>query len=263
MGSILDDLIRIKSSKQEDDLLKLLDEIPVYEKLSADEKLKDLRHSEITRKKCPMLAGFIDGNMYERTLADLAANVYLQIEGAIPAILQTVAIKTLKQQKQMEVLQSGIAQVEYRELTEYDHEEMKDMVAAVFTKKQQDVTIAVVIVRAPNGYTMYHGTYSTGKAGGEAKSIYVPLAVKGEHGILTMESYSVLGNNGYTFAIYRNSQSVYDVMIGPSNELYLMQGGNAVITYPIPWEEVNALHMAKKDPQAFAELVTSIIESVV
>ena len=47
--SILDDLIRVKTNQQDDDLLKMLDEIPVYEKLSVDEKLKDLKNSEICR----------------------------------------------------------------------------------------------------------------------------------------------------------------------------------------------------------------------
>ena len=62
--SILDDLIRVKTNQQDDDLLKMLDEIPVYEKLSVDEKLMDLKNSEVTRKKCPLLAGFADGKLY-------------------------------------------------------------------------------------------------------------------------------------------------------------------------------------------------------
>lgn len=50
---VLDDLIKIKSVKQEDDLLKLLDEISIYEKLSANEAFKDLKTSKITREKMP------------------------------------------------------------------------------------------------------------------------------------------------------------------------------------------------------------------
>lgn len=260
--SALNDLIRIKTSKQEDDLLKMLDEIPVYEKLSADEKLRDLTKSEVTRKKCPLLAAFADGKLYETILAELVSNIYLQIEGNIPNILITATDKTPKQQKQMEILQNGIVRVEYRDLTEYDHESMKDLLAAVFTKNIQDAVTAVLIVRESRGYKMYHGTYTAKDANKSDKSVSTPLIVKGKHGVFIMNSYSVLGNNGYRFGSYKDQYATYDVMIGPDGILYLING-DSVIPYSIPTHEQNILNMAKKDPQEFAEMVTSIIESVV
>lgn len=261
--SVLNDLIRIKTNKQEDDLLKMIDEIPVYEKLSVDEKLKDLKTSAITRAKCPMLAGFIDGNLYETLLADLVSNVYLQIEGHIPHILLSAAERSLKQQKQMEVLQKGIARIHYRDLIEYDHKIMKKLVAAVFTKQDQSVTTAAVIVKEPDGYTMYHGTYDSANKGNANMGMYKPLIVRGQSGVFTMNTYSVLGNNAYRFGSYMNDKFQYDVMIGLHNELYLMNGDITVSVHHIGWEDHNALNMAKKDPKAFAETITSIIESVV
>ena len=261
--SILNDLIKVKSSQQEDDLLKLFDEIPVYEKLSVDEKLRDLRTSEATRAKCPLLAGFADGNLYETILADLAANVYLQIEGTIPGVLLVAGKKTEKQLKQMAVLQTGIARVSYFELETYDHETMKDNLAAVFTRKGQNMVIACLIVKATHGYSMYHGEYSMNEEEAPASSVSAPVVVRGEHGMFTMHSYSVLGNNGYRFGTYQGIDIIYDVMIGPDRELYLMDGDIVAAVYPIPYEESNSLNMAKKDPDEFAKLVTSIVESVV
>lgn len=260
--SILNDLIKIKTNKQDDDLINMIDEVPVYEKLSVDEKLRDLKTSTITRSKCPMLAGFIDGNLYETLLADLVSNIYLQIEGRIPNILLSAAERTMKQQKQMEVLKMGIAHVHYSDLTEYNHELMKELVAAVFTKQEQNYTIAAIIVKEPDGYTMYHGTYST-DTGKCDKIINMPIVVRGKSGIFTMNTYSVMGNNGYRFGLYMNENISYDIMIGIDNELYLMNGNIVVSVHSMSREDRNALNMVKKDPKEFAEKITSIIESVV
>lgn len=260
---VLDDLIRIKSSKQEDDLLKMLDEIPVYEKLSVDENLRDLKNSSVTRAKCPMLTGFVDGKIYETVLTELVSNVYLQIEGAIPEILSTAAEKSLKQQRQMEILGASIAHVEYCELTQYDHEKMKNRLAAVFTKPCQDVVTAVLIVREPGGYKMYHGTYMVKETGTFDIGVSEPLVVKGEHGMLIMDSYSVLGNDGYRFASYKNPRISYDVMIGPDGVMYLLNGNRTEITFHISESQRNHLNLAKKDPQEFAKLLIAIIEDVI
>ena len=260
--NVLDDLIKIKTNKQDDDLLKMLDEIPVYEKLSVDEKFKDLKHSEITRKKCPLLAGFTDGKVYETVLADLAANVYLQIEGNIPLVLQSAAEFTVKKQKQLEILRTGIARVEYRDLLEYDHLTMKAFLTAVFLKKHNGVNIVAIIVRRQGGYVMYHGTYITDEKGKDRAERFEPIMIKGKKGILTMESYSMLGNNGYPFARYLTGEVHYDVMVGPDSELYLMNGVN-ISTYEISGEDKNTLNMAKKDPISFAKEITAIIEKVV
>ena len=78
-----------------------------------------------------------------------------------------------------------------------------------------------------------------------------------------MESYSILGNNGYPFATYRNRETLYSVMIGPEKELYLIKEDKTYVTYPIPPEEQNVLNTAKKDPNLFAGQVIRIIESVI
>lgn len=260
--NVLDDLIRIKANKQDDDLLKLLDEVPVYEKLAVDEKLKDLKNSEITRRKCPLLAAFVDGHMYETVLADLAANVYLQIEGEIPLVLQTASELSMKKQKQLEILQKGIAAVSYRDLMDYDHSTMKAFLTAVFVKKHNNANIAALIVKQTDGYTMFHGTYIADEKGKSADCIYTPLAIKGKKGILAMDSYSVLGNNGYPFAHYSRDAVRYDVMIGPDGILYLMNG-LLVNSYELHYADRNALNMAKKDPAGFAKELVSVIERVV
>lgn len=258
----MDDLIRIKSSAQEDDLIKILDEITIYEKLSVDEKLKDLKSSDVTRKKCPLLAAFTDGKIYETILAELAANVYLQVEGQIPDVLMAVVEISPKWQKQKEALQSGITRVEYRDLMEYCHETMKDSLAAVFTKRENNVSTAVIIVKEPNSYTMYHGNYMEINEKVTVANKAKPIVVRGKRGIFVMDNYSVLGNNGYRFARYTARDITYDVLIGPDDILYLVNKNNT-LSHMISHEEKNAIAMAKKDPDMFADLVTSIIESVV
>lgn len=260
--SALNDLIRIKSKRQEDDLLKILDEMSAYEKLSADESFKDLKKSEITRKKCPLLAGYADGEIYETMLAEIAANIYLQIEGQIPDVIQAAAEYTPKKQRQLEILRKSIVQVEYRDLTEYHHEYMKEKLIAVFTKKYQYMALAMLIVKNQN-YCIYHGTYQVQESDQISKSLYAPTTYRGEKGIFTMESYSILGNNGYPFATYRNRETLYSIMIGPEKELYLIKEDKTYVTYPIPPEEQNVLNTAKKDPNLFAGQVIRIIESVI
>lgn len=260
---VLDNLIRVKASAKEDDLLKMLDEVLIYEKLSADEKLRDLKNSEVTRKKCPLLAAFVDGDMYAAILADLVANVYLQIENRIPQVLATVSERSSKQQKQMEILQHGITHVGYMGLTDYDHEMMKGHLSAVFTAQVQDIITAAIIVKGIDGYVMYHGTYQVKENAPDSYITHKPVLMKGTHGILTLNNYSVLGNNGYPFGYYTDwNGSRYDVMLGPDRVMYLV-GGGRTITHMMSDEENNVLNRAKQEAQEFAKAVVSVVESVV
>ena len=260
--NVLDDLIKIKKNTQNNDLIKLLDEVAAYDKLSADKTLKDLKNSEITRKKCPLLAGFVDGKFYETILAELAANVYLQIEGQIPVILETATERSLKQQKQIEILQTGIARVEYHELTDYNHETMSPFLAAVFTSHTDNAVTAAIIVKQDNKYKMYHGTYTVIEEEKVSEVIAKQITVNGDHGNFIMNSYSILGNNGYRFGYYTDNQTIYDIMISPDNVLYLINGED-ITTRAINNEEKNILNEAKTTPETFASVVTSLIESVV
>lgn len=260
---VLEDLIRIKTNKKDDDLLRLIDEVPVYEKLSMDESLRDLKTSAVTRAKCPLLAGVADGKMYESILADLAANVFLQIEGYIPDVLNTPVDRSEKKQKQRDILQQGITRVEYRELAEYNHEEMSNILVAVFMDRKPPAVTAALVTKGPGGYVMYHGTYMSEKEEEGTRMNMLPaLCVKGMYGAFVMSSYSVLGNNGYPFGRYSTKDAVYEVMIGPPNILYLTAGISET-AHIIPQAEHNALNMLKGDPEAFARKVTEIIESVV
>lgn len=261
--SVLNDLIRIKTSRQEDDLVKMLEEIPVYEKLSVNEQFRDLKTSEITRAKCPLLAGFVDEHPYELILGDLIANIYLQIEDYIPHLLMKTVERTPKQQKQFEILQKGIANVEYKELIEYDHETMAEHVTAVFTNRRKGAVIAVIIVRVQNGYEMYHGSYVLDENSRITVKTLSPVMTKGKKGVLVMEIYSMLGNNAHPFARYTNEKESYDVMIGLDGKLYLIKDDGESIEHKISHEEHNRLNMAKKKIEKYAEEVIAIIESVV
>lgn len=259
---VLDDLIKIKTAKQEDDLLKLLDEIPVYEKLSVDPMLADLKNSDITRKRCPLLAGFKDGNLYETLLADLAANVYLQIENRIPDVLMNEVGLSEKQEKQKEVLKNGISRIEYRDIMEYDHDEMGKLVAAVFTKREGLICTVAIVVKIPDGYVMYHGCYTTDTEEENNVIMKHPIIVRGAGGIFSMNNYSMLGNNAYRFGTYSYDSGTYDVMLGMEGELYLMNGEQPIV-YKLPHALMNRIYMAKSDPYLFAEAITNALESVV
>lgn len=261
--SILDDLLKVKKSAKENDLINFIDEVPVYEKLSVNDKFKDLKSSEVARNKCPMLAAFTDGKAYETILADLVANIYMHMEGRIPEVLRSVAERTPKQQKQFEILQSGIAHVSYYDLTQYDHEIMSESVAAVFTKEDKGVVTTAIIVRSTDGYEMYHGIYTVG---GDVKNVISrlePIIIQGQRGVFTMGTYSMLGNNAYQFGTYNTGQVSYGVMISLEEELFLMNRENVAMNYKMTYTEANTLNRAKRDPEEFARRVLSIIESVV
>ena len=59
--SSIETLIRIKKQAQTDDLVRLLDEVADYEKLSKAAAFRDLRTSEVAKKKLPLLAGAYAG----------------------------------------------------------------------------------------------------------------------------------------------------------------------------------------------------------
>lgn len=259
---VLDDLIKIKTAKQEDDLLKLLDEIPIYEKLSVDKNLADLKNSDVTRKRCPLLAGFKDGKLYEILLADLAANVYLQIENRIPDVLMSAVNFSAKQERQKEVLKHGITRIEYRDITEYDHDELSALVAGVFTKREGTACTIAIVVKMPDGYVMYHGCYMGDKTEKDGTVKNNPIIIRGSKGIFTMNNYSMLGNNAYRFGTYSCMNGTYDVMLGMEGELYLMNGEQPMV-YELSHALMNRIHMAKSDPRLFAEAITIALESVV
>lgn len=261
MGA-LDDLIKIKKTKSDDDLIKLLDEISVYEKLSVDKRFRDLKQSEVARKRCPLLAGFADGKLYETILADLASNVFLQIEGNIPDVLLIAMEQSEKRRRQMDILKTGITRVIYEELTEYDHESMAKLVVAVFTKQYEGASLAVIITKAATGYVMYHGSYVTDEQDQTADVPCPPVAAKGSRGLFTMRTYSILGNNGYWFGKYRTDGHTYEVMIGPDGVLYMREQGR-VLAFELHPEELNSMRLAKGDPDQFAVAVTEIIERTV
>lgn len=261
MGA-LDDLIKIKTSKQDDDLIKVIEEISIYEKLSVDKKLRDLKTSEVTRKKCPLLAGFMDGNLYEMVLMDLMANVYLQIEGSVPEVLNGITEQSEKKQKQISILQAGITRVTYRDLTEYDHESMAKLVSAVFVNRVGTAATAVIITKSASGFVMYHGAYTTSADEQPIGMAYEPIAVTGTRGSFTLFSYSVLGNNGYRFGKYQSADASYDVMLSPEGMLYLIDG-TRTLPFALEWAARGELVREKGDPKSFAAEMVKIIEGLV
>lgn len=261
--SILDDLIKIKTCAQEDDLIKMLDEIPVYEKLSVNEEFRDLKSSAITRSKCPMLAAFVDGNAYETILGELIANIYLHIENNVPDMFRTAIERTPKEQKQFEILEQSLICITYHMLSEYDHEAMKNRVAAVFTNRRDVMTMIVIILRSQDGYDMYHGCYDTDGKEYVYTLMLEPVVVRGDKGVFSMTSYSMLGNNGYPFGHYMIDDVDYKVMIGPDGELFLIQGDETFLQYHIPDGKRSLLATSKNNAKEFANAVLSTIESVV
>lgn len=263
--SVLDDLIQIKKMSQKDDLIKILEEVDTYEKLSADKALRDLSTSEITRKKCPLLAGMADGNAYEQILGDLAANVYLQVEGRIPEILRHGEEMKEKQKRQLSILQSSVVEVEYSDLSLYVHASMKDQVVAVFTSKcpHTSSAIAVIIVKTDFSYIMYHGIYETDITESDAKvGALSPVQIKGKKGILTLYTYSMLGNNAYPFAQYADEKGAYQVMLSLDGVLYLIKDGDVSFEHVLTLEEKNELAAAKEAKTTFSEAVLGLIENI-
>ena len=135
--SSIETLIRIKKQAQTDDLVRLLDEVADYEKLSKAEAFRDLRTSEVAKKKLPLLAGAYAGEEYSLALLTLAGHVVSHLEGAVPRVLtEPMENLTSRQIVRMELMQKQIIQVTYDSLNTYVHDEEKEHVVAVYTSRR-------------------------------------------------------------------------------------------------------------------------------
>lgn len=192
----------------------------------------------------------------------MAADIYRQIEGQVPDVINITEDIGKKRQRQREVLKAGIVQIEYQSIIDYNHEEMQPFVIAVYTKEFQALTVACLIVKLDGRYIMYHGSYESQSGVVSAETMCRPLNVRTDHGYLILNTYSVLGNNGYPFAVYMTNGDSYQVMIDPSGLLYLL-GETETKVYELSHADQNTINTAKKDANLFASAVGSVIERVI
>lgn len=262
--SSIETLIRIKKQAQTDDLVRLLDEVADYEKLSKAKAFRDLRTSEVAKKKLPLLAGAYAGEEYSLALLTLAGHVVSHLEGAVPRVLtEPMENLTSRQIIRMELMQKQIIQVTYDSLNTYVHDEEKEHVVAVYTSRRDGGQMAaLIVVREGNRYRIYQGYYTEGKEEKAVSELPKQEPYVGEQGDcrVAVNTYSVQGNNGYPFGTVRIKDRLYSIMQPSFDCLWLISESGETTEIRLSMEERNSLNMGKAQVETFADALASIIE---
>lgn len=256
--SAIENLIQIKKQSKNDDIVKMMDEVADYEKLSRSELFRDLTTSKVAQKKLPLLARAYQGDLYALSLSTLAGHIIAHLEDRIPEVLEK-PMETLSDRdlKRMELMNKSLIPVFYRSLLEYE-EGMGGRVVAVYSSDRPNDSVALmIIVRDQETYQVYQGYYRPGKKdiqkyGSQQKLKRYEFEEKGDH--LSFTTYSLLGNNRYPFGqAFLSNRKRYNVSMD-YQALYL-EARDEEIEIPVRMEQRNTLNLCKTDPQQLGETI--------
>lgn len=267
--SALDALIQVKKQADTEDLILLLDEIAAYEKLSKAAAFRDLKTSEVARKKLPLLTKAYAGDLYCLCMMEMARNILTHLnQNEVPKVVtEPFENLTERTQKRIEMMESSIITVHYRSLYEYRDKEEKDRVVAVFTENvpETDQIAALIIVRSGREYTIYQGYYQKKKKEEKITRLEPTPFIKKEDDLsLSILTYSVQGNNAYPFATLKTPSETYSVMFASYDNMWLTpeSGRNRLETF-LTREERNYMGMAKTDITLFSDFVMKIARQMI
>lgn len=256
--SAIENLIQIKKQSKNDDIVKMMDEVADYEKLSRSELFRDLTTSKVAQKKLPLLARAYQGDLYALSLSTLAGHIIAHLEDRIPEVLEK-PMETLSDRdlKRMELMNKSLIPVFYRSLLEYE-EGMGDQVVAVYSSDRPNGSVALmIIVRDQETYQVYQGYYRPGKKdiqkyGNQQKIKTYDVEEDGDY--FSFATYSLLGNNRYPFGqVLLSNGKRYNVSMD-YQALYLGTE-EEIVTIPLRMEQRNTLNLCKTDPQQLGETI--------
>lgn len=258
--SAIEALIKVKKQQQTDDLIRILDEVTIYEKLAKSKTLQDLKTSQATRKKCPLLAAAYDGDIYALSLTTLAGHIIAHLENIVPSVLtQPKQQLSPRELRRIEIMQNQIIPVTYASLQEYDHKTMESQVVAVYTTERETETAILIVVKVKNTYSIYQGYYKE-RGVIETSETHQPYIETRPHGSLCIAQYSVQGNNAFPFATYHTKQKTYSVMLPDHETLWVFEDINHPQTIVLSLGDRNALAFAKQRVETFAATILDILE---
>ena len=259
--SALETLIKVKKQCQNDDLIRILDEVTIYEKLSKSKTLRDLKTAQATRKKCPLLASAYDGDLYALSLMTLAGHIVAHLESVVPSVLiQPKQDLSPRELHRLEIMQDQIISVTYAPLREYDHNTMESNVIAVYTSEQENATAILIIVRVHSTYSIYQGYYN--EQNGCDVIAQQPYVETRKNGSLCITRYSIQGNNAFPFGTYRTVNHTYSVMLPDHETLWVFEDMNHPQEIHLSLGDRNQLAFAKQHVETFASALLDILERV-
>lgn len=256
--SAIENLIRIKKQSKNDDIVKMMDEVADYEKLSRSELFRDLTTSKAAQKKLPLLAKAYAGDLYALSLSTLAGHIIAHLEDRIPEVLEK-PMETLSERdmKRMELMNKSLIPVFYRGLLEYE-DNMEDRVVAVYSSERPNGSVALmIIVRDGDTYDVYQGYYRPGKKEEQQYGSHQKLKVydfeeEGDH--FSFTTYSLLGNNCYPFGEIRLTDGRRCPVSMDYQALYLeTEEEEKPIRISLQMEQRNTLNLCKTDPEKFGK----------
>lgn len=266
--SIIDQLIQIKKSADNSDIVAMLDEFSVYSKLSKIPALSDISKSDALQKQLPLLSKAIDGDIYCLSLYMIASDITTHLGYDIPENI-TAYINNVpeKLKKRLIVAQENTIKVDYQGLDTYQHELMQDYVVAVYTHEHEEETRIAIIVRWDKGQRVFQGSYvpsgeneqTSGQKQQKAKTL---THTEGDVTV-RVKNYSVQGNNAYFFASVDIGQETYSMMIDDRKGLIFHHSRHKSSNFILPLSKIqeNQIGMAKSRPVEFIETLASIIQS--
>lgn len=256
----IDMLIKIKKQANTDDLIILMDEVVLYEKLSKVEAFRDLKTSKTAAKKLPLLSAAHKGDIYCMTMLELVREIITYMTGTAPpiTIVQEKTELTAREEKMKKVMERSIVQVRYHNLEEYRHDTMKDFVVAVFSETVDTKKSILIVVRKDNYYNIYQGHYSEreDEVGAVTEKPYVYID---DPYVLSIKTYSILGNNAYPFAVFNSPSGTYSVMFPRHDEIWLTSEDGQQTSIYLSEEEITEIGMKKVTVHSFAKCLMDII----
>lgn len=255
----IETLIKMKKQAKTDDLIAILDEVIAYGKLSKIEAFKDLTKSDAAAKKLPLLSAAHRGDIYAQVMLDVVRNIIMYMTGSAPEITRLPEKKLTKREEAMkDIMQKSVIRVYYHDLVEYDHAQMEESVVAVFQETRGKKDTALIVVRNCDVYDIYQGPYWED---GDAKgSVCIkPHICMAKGCTLSVETYSILGNNAYPFAEFTSPSGSYSVMMPDFASVDLIGEGRNAMHIGLSQEDIASVNMAKSDVCRFAECLMDII----
>ena len=258
--SAIETLIKVKKQSKTDDLVRLLDEVTIYEKLAKSEAFRDLKTSQPARKKCPLLASAYDGDLYAMSLLTLAGHVIAHLESVVPHVLtEPMAGLSQRERQKMELMQNQVICVSYDSLTAYDHKTMAEHVVAVYTSERETETAILIVVRNNNAYVIYQGYYKEQSIVNNQKDYQPYVETRGQKS-LVISNYSIQGNNAYPFGQYVTGEHTYSVMLPNHETLWAFKDIDHPMVIPLSIGDRNQLTMTKQSIKTFTATLFDILE---
>lgn len=277
---MIEQLIKMKKQEQKNDVIRMIDEFILYEKLSGIKALGDIKDSVALQKKLPLLANLLKGDFYSLSLAIIVRDILEQLDYELPsAIYEYLVDIPERTMKQLHLAGESSVDVTFANIIEYRHKNDKDKVVGVFTNAQEDYIDShriVIIVQQPHKkYIIYQGSYEdTGDEEEDIENIVSdiePYTIELDKGELEIKAYSIQGNNSHPFATYRTRDEKFHISMPSNRHIQLSKDFRSVwdpikkkiavdpIDVELTIEEINQLGMFRQNVRDSTKMLGRVI----